>query len=110
MSNQGKYLTMELKQKFEAILKAHKNVAAYWKGDALMFMFEAYLLDREEWISVKDELPPYGVKIRAIITFGNGKMEEIRTVYIERTKCFDHLLCDIITHWQYIRLPTPPNQ
>lgn len=60
------------------------------------------------WISVKDRLPEPGVRVRAIRTYGNGKMEETHTIYVERIETFDDLLCDIITHWQPIVLPSPP--
>lgn len=62
---------------------------------------------RKEWVSV-DTPPEAGVRVRAVREYGNGKQEEIHTVWIKRLDCFDDLLTDCITHWQYIALPSPP--
>lgn len=81
------------------------NVIQQEKQDAFISGFKYANHFKSEWVSIEDGLPESGVKVRAIRTFVNGKMEEVHTVYIERTQCFDDFMTDIITHWQPI---TPP--
>ena len=74
------------------------------KADSMQLELEQVKAENA-WFSVNDKLPEPEKIVRAIRTFGNGKMEEIRTKWVERTKCFDDFLEDRITHWQYIRYP-----
>lgn len=105
-------MTPEIEKRLEEIAVEsvfYRNAAAFQQRNIMEAIKAAYHLGQQyseaKWISVGERLPEHSVMVRAIRTYGNGKMEEIHTVYVERIQCFDDLLCDIITHWQYIILP-----
>lgn len=87
----------------------HKAYADAYRTAELRQKEHSYS-EQEQWVSVKDVLPEHERKVRAIITYGSGRMEEIHTNYVKRIECFDSFFTDQITHWQEITLPAPPKQ
>lgn len=94
---------------YDDLRKRHKGV---WSPKDTAVMAANIYADqfKPKWIPVEERLPPANLIVRAVRTYGNGRMEEVRTHWVERIECFDDFLTDIITHWQFIELPSAPER